>query len=159
MSIQCRRIIFSKNFNCNVTEINGRGNPLRWPRDTLYQQKLALTSPTRGGRPVGIVCLRTKSHGVLVVWFYRLSPSHYAWPWTWRSEMFALNPTVGLCCVWFTNPLLCWLWCSEVGTNSTDWAQLSRFFTWARKQESSLQAVILYKKTGRWIMSWKSIIA
>jgi hypothetical protein len=23
------------------TEINGRGDPLRWPRDTLYPQKLA----------------------------------------------------------------------------------------------------------------------
>jgi hypothetical protein len=29
------------------------GDPLRWPRDTLYPQKLALTSPTSGGRPVG----------------------------------------------------------------------------------------------------------
>jgi hypothetical protein len=32
----------------------GRGDPLRWPRDT-YPQKLALTSPTRGGPSVGIV--------------------------------------------------------------------------------------------------------
>jgi hypothetical protein len=39
----------------------GRGDPLRWPRDTLYPQKLALTSPTSGGRSVGIVCLRTKA--------------------------------------------------------------------------------------------------
>jgi hypothetical protein len=31
---------------------------------TLYQQKLALTSPTSGGRSVGIVRLRTESHGV-----------------------------------------------------------------------------------------------
>jgi hypothetical protein len=43
------------------TEINDRGNPLRWPRDTLYPQKLALTSPTSGGRSVGIVRLRTKA--------------------------------------------------------------------------------------------------
>jgi hypothetical protein len=49
------------------TEINGRGSPLRWPRDTLYPQKLALTSPTSGGRSVGIVRLRTKSHGVVVL--------------------------------------------------------------------------------------------
>jgi hypothetical protein len=35
--------------------INGWGDPLRWPRDTLYPQKLALTSPTSGGRSVGIV--------------------------------------------------------------------------------------------------------
>jgi hypothetical protein len=34
---------------------------LRWPRDTLYQLKLALTSPTGCGRSVGIVRLRTKT--------------------------------------------------------------------------------------------------
>jgi hypothetical protein len=44
--------------------INGRGDPLRWSRDTLYPQKLTLTSPTSGGRSVGIVRLRTKDHGV-----------------------------------------------------------------------------------------------
>jgi hypothetical protein len=43
--------------------INGRGDPLRWPRDTLYPQKMALTSPTSGDRSVGIVHLRTRSHG------------------------------------------------------------------------------------------------
>jgi hypothetical protein len=32
---------------------------MRWPRNTLYPQKLALTSPTSGGRSVGIVRLRT----------------------------------------------------------------------------------------------------
>jgi hypothetical protein len=39
----------------------GRGDPLRWPHNTLYKQKLALTSPTGGGRSVGIVRLRTKT--------------------------------------------------------------------------------------------------
>jgi hypothetical protein len=49
--------------------INGRGDPLRWPRDTLYPQKLALTLPTSGGRSVGVVCLRTKGHGgFLYLW-------------------------------------------------------------------------------------------
>jgi hypothetical protein len=43
------------------TEIIGRGNLLRWPRNTLYPQKLALTSQTSGGRSVGIVRLRTKA--------------------------------------------------------------------------------------------------
>jgi hypothetical protein len=33
----------------------GRWDPLRWPRDTLYSQKLVLTSPTRGGPSAGIV--------------------------------------------------------------------------------------------------------
>jgi hypothetical protein len=41
------------------TEINGRGNLLLWPRNTLYTQRLALTSPTSGVRFVGIVRLRT----------------------------------------------------------------------------------------------------
>jgi hypothetical protein len=44
--------------------INGPGDPLRWPRDTLYPQNLALTSPTSGDRSVGIVRVRTKGHGV-----------------------------------------------------------------------------------------------
>jgi hypothetical protein len=37
----------------------GRVDPLRWPRDTLYQLKVALTSPTGCGRSVGIVRLRS----------------------------------------------------------------------------------------------------
>jgi hypothetical protein len=41
-----------------------REDPLRWPRDTLYPQKLALTSPTSGGPSVGIVRLQTKATGV-----------------------------------------------------------------------------------------------
>jgi hypothetical protein len=39
----------------------GRGDPSRWPRDTLYPLKLALTSGTGCGRSVGIVRLRTKA--------------------------------------------------------------------------------------------------
>jgi hypothetical protein len=39
----------------------GRGDLLRWPRDTLYPQNLALTSPTSGGRSVGMVRLLTKA--------------------------------------------------------------------------------------------------
>jgi hypothetical protein len=45
----------------------GRRNPSRWPRDTLYQQKLALTLPTSGGRSVGIVRSRTKATELLVI--------------------------------------------------------------------------------------------
>jgi hypothetical protein len=43
------------------TEINGRGDSLRSPRDTLYLLMLALTSPTSGGRSVGIVRWRTEA--------------------------------------------------------------------------------------------------
>jgi hypothetical protein len=38
-----------------------RGNPSRWRRCTLYPQTLALTSPTSGGRSVGIVRSRTQA--------------------------------------------------------------------------------------------------
>jgi hypothetical protein len=37
----------------------GSGDPLHWPHDTLYPQKLALTSPTSGGHSVGIAHLRS----------------------------------------------------------------------------------------------------
>jgi hypothetical protein len=39
----------------------GRRDLSRWPLDTLYKQKLELTSPTSGGRWVGMVRLRTKA--------------------------------------------------------------------------------------------------
>jgi hypothetical protein len=40
---------------------HGRGDPPRWPRGTIYPQKLALTSPTSGGRSVGIVRSQAKT--------------------------------------------------------------------------------------------------
>jgi hypothetical protein len=57
----------------------GRGDPLRWPRDTLYPQKLVLTSPTCGDRSVGIVTSyrlddRGVGVGVLVGWRIFSSP-------------------------------------------------------------------------------------
>jgi hypothetical protein len=39
----------------------GRRDPSRWPRGTLYPQKLAITSPISGGRSVGIVSSRTQT--------------------------------------------------------------------------------------------------
>jgi hypothetical protein len=39
----------------------GRRDPSRWPRGTLYPQKLAITSPTNDGRSVGIVRPRTQT--------------------------------------------------------------------------------------------------
>jgi hypothetical protein len=39
----------------------GCGDPSRWPRCTLYPKKFVLTSPTSGGRPVGIVRSRTQA--------------------------------------------------------------------------------------------------
>jgi hypothetical protein len=43
------------------TAITAVGDPLRWLRETPHLQKLALTSPTSGGRSVGIVHSRTKA--------------------------------------------------------------------------------------------------
>jgi hypothetical protein len=39
----------------------GPRDPSRWPRGTLYPQKLALTSPIIGGCLVGIVCSQTQA--------------------------------------------------------------------------------------------------
>jgi hypothetical protein len=39
----------------------GRRDPSRWPRGTIYPQKLALISPTSGGCSVGIVRTRTQA--------------------------------------------------------------------------------------------------
>jgi hypothetical protein len=39
---------------------NGSKDSPRWTRDTLYTQKLALTSPASGGRSVGIVMLQNQ---------------------------------------------------------------------------------------------------
>jgi hypothetical protein len=39
----------------------GRRDPSRWPRGTLYPQKLAITSPTSGRRSVGVVRPRTQN--------------------------------------------------------------------------------------------------
>jgi hypothetical protein len=50
----------------------GRGDLLRWPRDILYPQKLALTSPTSGGRSVGIVRLRPKATECFLIHIYKL---------------------------------------------------------------------------------------
>jgi hypothetical protein len=44
----------------------GRGDPPRWPRDTLYPQKLALTSAISGGRSVCIFRSRAENTELLV---------------------------------------------------------------------------------------------
>jgi hypothetical protein len=53
----------------------GRGDPSRWPRGTFYAQKLVLTSPTSGGRSVGIVRSWTQATE-----FFR-NPSGRTRPW------------------------------------------------------------------------------
>jgi hypothetical protein len=50
-------------------EINVRGDPLRWPLNTLYPRKLALTSITSGGRSDGIIRLRNKATEFSLVFY------------------------------------------------------------------------------------------
>jgi hypothetical protein len=47
--------------SCLENREYGRMDPSRWPRDTLYPQKFALTSLTSGGRSGGIVRSRTQT--------------------------------------------------------------------------------------------------
>jgi hypothetical protein len=53
---------YSSGFGLENREYS-RGDPLPWPRETLYLQKLAPTWPTCRGRSVGIVRLRTENTG------------------------------------------------------------------------------------------------
>jgi hypothetical protein len=55
--------LLERNSSSSGLEIReyGRRDPSRWPRGTLYPQKLALTSPISGGRSVGIVSTRTQT--------------------------------------------------------------------------------------------------
>jgi hypothetical protein len=47
--------------SCLENREYGRRDPSRRPRGILYPQKLAITSPTSGGRSVGIVRSRTRT--------------------------------------------------------------------------------------------------
>jgi hypothetical protein len=46
--------------SCLENREYGRTDPSRWPRDALYPQKFALSSPTSGGSSVAIVRSRTQ---------------------------------------------------------------------------------------------------
>jgi hypothetical protein len=68
----------------------GRWDPLCWPRDTLYPQKLALTLPTSGDRSVGVLCLRTKATEfvvcyVFVLWCILLTDMRGQFSHLWKS--------------------------------------------------------------------------
>jgi hypothetical protein len=68
-----------------------RGNPLCWPCDNLYPQKLALTSPRSGGRSVGIVRSRTQATecfvllNTLVFVLYQLHAEYSLFPGSYQS--------------------------------------------------------------------------
>jgi hypothetical protein len=52
------------------TEITAVGNRRADHVTPLYPQKSALTSPTGGGRSVGMVRSRTQGHGVFFSWHW-----------------------------------------------------------------------------------------
>jgi hypothetical protein len=58
----------------------GRRDPSCRPRGTLYQQTLALTSPTGGCRPVGMVCSWTQTKE------FSFSFSHFMYKWGIQSS-------------------------------------------------------------------------
>jgi hypothetical protein len=53
-----------------------RKDPSRWPRGTLYPQKLALASPISGGRSVGIVRSRTQATELVCFFVVTLESLH-----------------------------------------------------------------------------------
>jgi hypothetical protein len=68
----------------------GHRDPSRWPRGTLYPQKLALTSPTSGGRPVGIVRSRTQATEFSLVEFsFLVQRQLYLLHWPARTIPFS----------------------------------------------------------------------
>jgi hypothetical protein len=89
-------------------------DPLHQPRDTLYLQKLALTSVTNGGRSVGIVRSWTKAMELRV--------------------SFTLLPTFPQCSVLYCLPIWYQNWC-----NIQKWA-----FTFFINEIISVQPVNLF---------------
>jgi hypothetical protein len=66
--------------SCLESREYGRRELSRWPRDTLYPQKLTLTSSTSDGRSIGIVRSRTKATEFFFLFYLgntcRLSTQH-----------------------------------------------------------------------------------
>jgi hypothetical protein len=96
--------LLGRNSSGSGLENREYGDPLRWPCDTLYPQKLALTSLTCGGHSVGIVRLRTKT--TEFVWVQR-SRTHkythkYSYPSRIRAATLACRQALG-----WANRLLC----------------------------------------------------
>jgi hypothetical protein len=79
MQDEVRSINFCSSFTSSLENREyGRRDPSRWPRDTIYPQKLALISPTSGGRSVGVV--RSRAQATEFSFFYFLVVSHTG-PW------------------------------------------------------------------------------
>jgi hypothetical protein len=100
---------------------------LRWLRDTFYLLKLALTSPTSGGRSVGIIRWRTKAPELLTVWDFcmckcRNAPLH-EWFGLFLKKVYFLRPVIFvhidgycfMCGLHIINILCCfWYFCNDL---------------------------------------------
>jgi hypothetical protein len=76
--------------NAGISSNNGeygRRDPSRWPHGTLYPQKLAITSPTSGGRSVGIIRLRTQTMEFVCLFVCLV----FVWSGIWISRESARN--------------------------------------------------------------------
>jgi hypothetical protein len=85
----------------------------------------------------------------------------YVWSFFLTLLMLSLTLADDLCCPLFVYSILCWFRCPKIrtiGTNSIEWAQVSRFHL-KTETESSLRNVVFYIKTGRWIMFKNIIVA
>jgi hypothetical protein len=96
--------LLERNSNCSDLESreDGRRDPSSWPRGTLYPQKLAVTSPTNGGRSVGIA---DSGHGISfdsLLFIIMLSYQFWCgckrsrWNWLVLCLQFCLNSFVAL---------------------------------------------------------------
>jgi hypothetical protein len=74
--------------SCLENREYGCRDPSRWPRGTLYPQKLAITSLTSGGRSVGIVRSRTQTMEFL---FFLKSTSYEAPHYEVSSNLLSLT--------------------------------------------------------------------
>jgi hypothetical protein len=72
----------------------GRRDSSRWPRGSLYSQKLALTSPTSGGLSVGISRSRTQATEFLLHVSTVCSPQRWVLRWH-KNYAEILTPVVG----------------------------------------------------------------
>jgi hypothetical protein len=66
--------------SCIENREYGRRDPSRWPRGTLYPQKLAIISPTSGGRSVGIVRSQTQTMEFVYLFYAFMQASVGTYP-------------------------------------------------------------------------------
>jgi hypothetical protein len=95
-----------------ATAIGGRTDPSRWPRGALYPQKLALISPTSGGRSVGIVRSRTEATNLSVCGIVHVC--NKPCPQAWDSSCLLCppeQPVWGSVCGIWRMPLSPWISC------------------------------------------------